>query len=390
MPPATPVVPRRWDIFCKVVDNFGDAGVAWRLARQLAAEHGLVVTLWLDQLAALARIAPDVDADAAQQRAGGVTVRAWTDPWPVTKPADVVVEAFGCGLPDACLGAMAARDRPPLWFVLEYLSAEAWVERTHGLASPHPRLPLERWFWFPGFTAATGGLLRERGLFAARDAFCAAAPARAALWASLRVPAPSPAEIRVSLFCYPNRVLPALLDAWADGDDPIVCVVPEGVATGALDAWAAGAVPCAGGAPLVRGRLSLHAIPFVGQDDYDRLLWACDVNLVRGEDSIVRAQWAARPFAWQIYPQAERAHLTKLAAFLERYTAGLDPAAANAARRFTGAWNADRDAGAIGPAWREFAAARPRLAAHGAHWAARLAGIPDLASGLVRKAAERV
>ena len=382
--------PRRWDIFCRVVDNFGDAGVSWRLARQLAAEHGIDVTLWLDHVAALARLAPGIAPDAAVQRTHGVTVRHLADPLPAANPADVVVEAFGCGLPEAYLAAMAARARPPTWLVLEYLSAEPWVEEAHGLASPHPRLPLARRFWFPGFTAGTGGLLRERGLFGKRDAFRADVTAQAALWASLGVPDPAPAEIRLSLFCYPNRVLPALLDAWADGEPAIVCLVPAGVATGALDAWAGGSVPHAGGPPLIRGRLRLHSIPFVSQDDYDRLLWACDVNFVRGEDSIVRAQWAARPFAWQIYPQAQRVHLGKLGAFLDRYTAALDPAAAAAVRRFMGAWNADPDAGGIGPAWLEFAAARPHLVAHGPEWAASLAGVPDLAAGLVNAAASGV
>lgn len=381
---------RRWDIFCKVVDNFGDAGVSWRLARQLAALHGVAVTLWLDRLAALARIAPGIDPAAADQRAGAVTVRAWSDPLPAADPADVVVEAFGCGLPEAYVAAMAARPRPPAWFVLEYLSAERWVEQAHGLASPHPRLRLDRRFWFPGFTAATGGLLRERGLLDRRDAFRADLPAQAALWTSLGVPAPAPGEIRLSLFCYPNRVLPALLDAWADGDRPIACLVPEGVAAEALDAWTGGSVPHAGGAAFSRGRLRLHAIPFVGQDDYDRLLWACDVNFVRGEDSIVRAQWAARPFVWQLYPQADAIHVGKLAAFVDRYTAGLEPAAAGAARRLMGAWNADAEDGAIGAAWLEFAAARPQLESHGLKWAAQLAGQPDLAAGLVKAAAAKV
>jgi uncharacterized repeat protein (TIGR03837 family) len=94
-------VPNRWDIFARVVDNFGDAGVSWRLARQLAVEHGRDVVLWLDQLAPLARIAPDVVGDRSTQRAHGVTIRHWTDPFPAAEPADVVVEAFGCGLPDA-------------------------------------------------------------------------------------------------------------------------------------------------------------------------------------------------------------------------------------------------------------------------------------------------
>ena len=98
----------------------------------------------------------------------------------------------------------------------------------------------------------------------------------------------------MSLFCYPNPALPELLDAWAEGDVPVTCMVPEGVAVGALDAWTEGNVPHPG-APLVRGRLALHAIPFLAQDDYDRLLWLSTVNFVRGEDSFVRAQWAGAP-----------------------------------------------------------------------------------------------
>jgi uncharacterized repeat protein (TIGR03837 family) len=389
-PPAMTVALRRWDIFCKVVDNFGDAGVSWRLARQLVAEHGLDVTLWIDRPAALACIAPGVSPDTDVQCACGVTVRRWGEPPAAADPADVVIEAFGCGLPAPYLAAMAARATPPPWFVLEYLSAEPWVDATHGLPSRHPRLRLDRRFWFPGFTAGTAGLLRERDLFRKRDAYRADARAQGTLWTSLGIRDPASADLRVSLFCYPNDALPGLLDAWADGDLAIVCALPEGTAAGALDTWTGGSVPHAGGPPLVRGRLRLHAIPFVSQDEYDRLLWACDINFVRGEDSIVRAQWAAQPFAWHIYPQAEAAHLGKLKAFLDRYSATLDPAAARAVRQFMGAWNADPDAGAIGSAWLEFAAARPNLLRHGAEWATGLASLPDLAGGLVKTAADKV
>ena len=102
----------------------------------------------------------------------------------------------------------------------------------------------------------------------------------------------------------------------------MTCIVPEGVAAASstLDSGQRAAV----GAPYTRGASTLHAIPFVAQDAYDRLLWACDLNFVRGEDSFVRAQWAARPFVWHIYPQAEDAHLRKLDAFLDRYAAALD------------------------------------------------------------------
>lgn len=394
--------PRRWDIFCKVVDNYGDAGVAWRLARQLAAEHALEVTLWLDELAPLSRIAPGVTRGCARQEVAGVTLCHWVEPFAAGNAgelADVVVEAFGCGLPENYVAAMARRRPPPAWVILEYLSAEAWVDGTHGRASPHPRLPLPRQYWFPGFTADTGGLLRERGLLAARDAFRSDADAQQRFWHSLGFALPDPDEIRVSLFCYPNPMLAALFDGWADGNAPVTCIVPEGVAAGALDQWTGGNVPHAG-APFRRGRLSIRTIPFLSQDDYDRLLWLCACNFVRGEDSFVRAQWAARPFVWHIYPQAEGAHWRKLDAFLDRYAAGLDRPAAGALTRFWRTWNGagdarppdagPPDAGPIGASWLEFAAARPHLQRHADAWAAALASGPDLATGLVRWAMNQV
>ena len=380
----------RWDVFGKVVDNYGDAGVCWRLARQLVAEHEIAVTLWIDELAPLARIAPGVDAAATVQAVAGVELRRWREPFAETpRPGDVVIEAFGCGLPDAYVAAMTRCAHPPRWFVLEYLSAEDWVEGTHGLASPHPRLPLDRRFWFPGFTAATGGLLRERGLIAARDAFRRDDAARRALWARMGVPPPERDETRVSLFCYPNAPVAALCDAWADGDAAVTCLVPAGVAAGALDRWAGGRLPHPGEA-MVRGRLTVRAIPFVAQDEYDRLLWACDVNFVRGEDSFVRAQWAGRPFVWHIYPQDEAAHRLKLDAFLARYLTGLDDTAAAGVRRFWRAWNADPDAGEIAAAWVAFAQARPELANHGERWTGTLAALPDLAGGLVKASRKRL
>jgi uncharacterized repeat protein (TIGR03837 family) len=379
----------RWDLFCKVVDNFGDAGVSWRLARQLVAEHALDVTLWLDDPAALARMAPGVDPARDVQTAAGVTLRRWREPFPRVEPADVVVEAFGCALPERYLAAMTARDTPPAWILLEYLSAETWVEGAHGIESHHPMLPLKRRFFFPGFVANTGGLLRERGLLGTRDAFRRDVAGQHSLWSSLGVPPPADGETRISLFCYPNAALPALLDAWADGESPVSCLVPEGVAAGALDAWTRGNVPHPGH-PFQCGRLALYGIPFVAQDDYDRLLWASDVNFVRGEDSFVRAQWAGRPFAWHIYAQAEGAHWRKLEAFLDRYAEGLDAATEAAVRRFWRACNGAVDGGSIAEAWLEFAAVRPHVAFHGDAWAARLAALPELASALVTAVQVRV
>jgi len=378
----------RWDVFCRVVDNFGDAGVSWRLARQLTHEHGIAVTLWIDDVASLARIVPEVRADVADQAASGIRVRLLSTITPnVFTLPDVVVEAFGCGLPQAYLDAMTERSRPPVWIVLEYLSAEPWIDTSHALPSRHPKLALTRWFWFPGFTTKTGGLLREAGLLEARDAFRADAAARTRMWESLGV-VPGRDALTVSLFCYANAALPALLECWAEGDERITVIAPQGIAHADLDRFSGGRVPHAG-APLVRGRLTLAVVPFVDQDAFDRRLWASDFNVVRGEDSFLRAQWAGQPYLWHIYPQEGDAHLTKMDAFLTRAEANLPEAPRAAQRAFWYAWNT-QDPEATAEAWPAYRESMPTLSVLSRAWARALVRRTDLASGLVKYCESRL
>lgn len=335
-------MPVRCDIFCAVIDNLGDAGVCWRLARQLATEFCWRVRLFIDAPALVARLAPG-------QRC--VEVRPWADASAGVEAADVVLEAFACPLPPRYVGAMAARPRPPVWINLEYLSAEAWVAGCHGLPSPQPGLP--KFFFFPGFVPGTGGLLREK---------------------NLAVPPPEPTfdgPLEISLFCYDNPQLPALLAAWRDGDRPIVCHVCAGLARPQVERWLGGPLPAA------VGHLTLAALPFLPQTDYDALLARCHLNFVRGEDSFVRAQWAERPFVWQAYPQAEGAQRVKLDAFLARYLEKVG-VGGTAAGDFFRAWNG---AGALD--WPAFAQALPALAAHAPVWARRIRAHGDLATNLV-------
>ena len=378
----------RWNLVCRVVDNYGDAGVAWRLARQLADEHRQSVTLWIDDVASLARLVPEIDADAPKPRAQGVDIRLGPSPGDAAvAEADVVVEAFGGGLPAPAVAAMAAAARPPVWIVLEYLSAEAWVDGAHGRASPHPATGSPRWVFFPGFTAATGGLLRERDLIARREAFRADPRRRAATLARLGVARADTARVAL-VFVYPGIPPASLFDAWADAASPTIALVPPGVAVEAVDAWTGGLVP-ATGRSVTRGALTIAAVPFVAQREFDEVLWACDFALVRGEDSFVRAQWAALPFAWQAYAQEANAHLAKVDAFLARYLVGADPALAGATRAFWQALNT-ADAKALATTWPAFEAALPGLEEHARGWASRLAAARDLAAQLVEFVEDRL
>ena len=371
----------RWDIFCKVVDNFGDIGVAWRLARMLATEHGFDVRLWVDDRTALARIWPGISLENEPQRVDGVNVRSWTDPFPEVEPGDVVIETFQCAIPEPFLSAMATKPVRPCWINLDYLSAESWISGCHRLPSPHPRLPLTKYFYFPGFDDTTGGLLRERGLRAERKAFLCDAEVLERLWARHGLAPPRAAELRVSLFCYAGAPIADLFDAWAAGSTVITGLVPEGDA--AERARSALRSNVAGEQCIERGPARLQFIPFTDQCDFDRLLWSCDINFVRGEDSFVRAQWAQRPFVWNIYPQDENAHWIKLHAFLDRFGNGLDVQTASAIRHLWRAWNGMVRPAELGRAWQDFLSHRKPIADHTVRWAEGLFRHKELTAGLV-------
>jgi len=337
---------RQWDIFCRVIDNHGDLGVCWRLACQLAV-RGQRVRLWIDDAAALRWMAPSGHE--------GVRVIDWLDAAALQAavaqpPPDVLVEAFGCE-PAPELIARFAETPGKAWINLEYLSAEPYVERLHGLPSPVFRGPgagLTKRFFYPGFTPATGGLLRETDLVARQAGF------DRARWLSERQIPWQAGERLVSLFCYEPPALAALLAQLAHGPEHTRLLVTAGRAAQTVRALL--------GAEEARGALSISYLPYLTQPDFDHLLWACDLNFVRGEDSLVRGLWAGAPLVWQIYPQDDDAHHVKLGAWLDWL--GAPPSL----RLFHHAWNGFGD-GPLPPLemkgpWRETARnARERLLA---------------------------
>ncbi|MFT4243163.1 MAG: elongation factor P maturation arginine rhamnosyltransferase EarP [Acidovorax sp.] len=308
----------RWDLFCRVIDNYGDIGVCWRLAADLGA-RGHTVRLWVDDASALAWMAP--------RGAPGVQVLAWPEHAPTDGPPDVLVEAFGCDIaPEfiaACAYHSSARGQKPVWINLEYLSAESYVERCHRLPSPiqsGPAAGWTRWFFYPGFTPATGGLLREPDLMARREAFDRDA------WRAATAPGADRDARWISLFCYEPPALPQLLAQCQER--PTQLLVTPGRATAAVQSQI--------GPQRLFSKYEQLSISYLQprpQPAFDEMLWASDLNLVRGEDSLVRALWAGQALVWHIYPQDDGAHHAKLHAFLDWL--GAPPSL----RRFHTAWN---------------------------------------------------
>jgi uncharacterized repeat protein (TIGR03837 family) len=309
----------RWDIFCHVIDNYGDIGVCWRLARGLA-ERSQSVRLFVDDPGVLSWMAPEGCA--------GVTVQRGYPAGSAYEPGDVVIAAFGCTLDPGLIAAIAAAParggRAVPWINLEYLSAEPYAARSHGLVSPvhgGAAAGLHKWFFFPGFTADTGGLLREPDLMARRQAFDRGRwlAGQGIAWAG---------ETVISLFCYEPALLERWLAALAQGA-PALLLVTHGRAAAAVRR-AQAALPAGWNA---RGRLGIRFLPALSQREFDHLLWSADCNFVRGEDSLVRALWAGAALVWQAYPQDDEAHHAKIDAFLDWL-----PAPASL-RRFTRFWN---------------------------------------------------
>ena len=328
----------QWDIFCKVIDNFGDIGVCWRLASDLGT-RGQKVRLWIDDSSALGWMAPGGSK--------GVQVLPWhaarsLDLSAVERdPPDVLVEAFGCEVaPEfiaTCAGidwAAGQKGLKPCWINLEYLSAENYVERCHAMPSPvhgGPAAGWTKWFFYPGFTRLTGGLLREPDLAARQAGFDRRA------WLAgqgIALDNKRPEKL-VSLFCYEPPALEDFLNQLANHGlqgQPVRLLVTAGRAAHAVKVLF-GDQNALQPNQYLREMLSISYLDLLTQQDFDHLLWACDLNLVRGEDSLVRALWAGQPLIWQIYPQADNVHLGKLEAFLDVINAP------PSLRRFHTAWN---------------------------------------------------
>jgi uncharacterized repeat protein (TIGR03837 family) len=282
-----PSEPLSIDLFCRVIDNLGDIGVCWRLARRLDA-LGSRLRLVVDDLSAFSRIEPRIDAALQQQALGRIVVCQWPSVDMAWQAADVVIEAFACDMPQAALQAMRRRHHAGhrvVWINLEYLSAEDWVTKCHGLPSPQGA-GLVRHFFFPGFGPRTGGLLGDFK--------------PGSTW-PLEQPRPRSKELRVSLFCYPNAPIPELLQGLSRLGRPVCVFAP-------LSIEAPEQLP---------DRLCWQSYNWLDQAGFDTLLAHCDLNLVRGEDSFVRAQRAGRPMLWQAYPQAQQAHVDKLHAWVD-------------------------------------------------------------------------
>jgi hypothetical protein len=345
----------RFDLFCRVIDNYGDAGVCWRLARRLVS-IGHPVRLFIDDMA---RLEPLLPAESQEGAWPGIEVLDFNTP--TAACGDVVIEAFACDLPPAHVQTMVERlaaGHAVVWFNLEYLSAEAWVESHHGLPSPQATSRLNKTFFFPGFTARTGGLLHGD----------CALPVRVS-WL------PRSEKRQLFAFGYADMQWDAIFNGLAAPAHAwqIATQITEIVEAAA------------------RAGIAATLQPWVDQEQFDRCLAEHDMVIVRGEDSFVRAQLLGIPLLWQIYRQSEDYHLVKLDAWLDLYLAGLDSETAGLIRAAHALVNARKQTAETGKTlWKPLMQRLPQWQMHASAWAQRLRKGPELALQLVEYSAGKL
>jgi uncharacterized repeat protein (TIGR03837 family) len=220
--------------------------------------------------------------------------------------------------------------------------------------------------------------LREAGLIERRHRFEQDPAAQQAFLAQWGI-YPQPGAQMISLFAYEHAGLGSWLDSLAQDAQATHLLVPEGRIIGDVERWL-GVQGLRAGALHVCDNLTIQVLPFVRQEHYDLLLWCCDFNVVRGEDSFVRAQWAGRRFIWHIYEQDDDAHWAKLDAFLELYLAGLSEGAGQALTQVWRAWNAGQD---MTQSWNTLQHYRQELAEYAERWCLEQALQDDLTTALV-------
>lgn len=368
-------------ILCKVVDNFGDIGFVYRLAKNLVQLNPQrEIRIAVDNLAAFNKIESKVDPALAEQvlevacadylqnqegagKAGNegkpksagrlrifdatnaaVCAREWTK-----KPARVILECFQCGRPDwleeilfptkndgktktAEASGDCSQGQGPRALIIniDYLTAEDYAEEFHCLKSG-TRSPLVRKVNFmPGFTAKTGGLILDaaatNNCLQAKD--CAGQvgivgktlTAGAAETASKPKNAPATENGFITKTAGPQ----ILMFSYPKDFAPIIRAILR---------WnKAAQVNLAQGAGkesfLAANKnclqeqkavgLFVRELPFLSQEEWDKNLYAQDILFVRGEDSLSRACLSGKPFVWQAYLQDDNYQLVKVRALLER------------------------------------------------------------------------
>ena len=281
------------DIFCQVIDNYGDVGVAYRLAREFKRVYpNKKLRFVINKTEELNLIRKSED----------IEIILYKDISKIENSADLIIESFGCEIPKKYMHKALKNSK--LIINLEYFSAEKWVDDFH-LQESFLGGNLKKYFFIPGLSEKSGGILldnefleRKKKVEANKEYYLK------------KFGIKEKYDLIGSVFSYEKNFGSLIEELKKLGKKIILLMLSEKTQKNFIKYFDNG---------NNYDKIKFVKLPFFSYDKYEELLALCDFNLVRGEDSFVRALLLGKPFLWHIYPQDENTHIKKLESFLEKY-----------------------------------------------------------------------
>lgn len=304
------------DIFCEIIDNFGDIGVVYRISKELKKIFQNVririVLNRLEEFKAINKKVKDVD----YQEIDGlicVTEKYVKENMESFGVSDVFIEAFGCNVPEEYV--KAAKENSKLWINLEYLSGEKWIEDFHLCESLIDSKTLKKIFFMPGFSEKSGGVIIDSG-FLERMKF--GKENRDEVFKKYFKDFDLKDKFIGTVFSY-EKNFENLLETLKNYEKETVLLLMGEKTQKSFSEILKKNLTEDYGNIVKYGKITMIYSDFFSQEEYEEIISASDFNFTRGEDSFVRGIILGKPFMWHIYLQEEKAHMDKIKAFTERF-----------------------------------------------------------------------
>lgn len=305
------------DIFCEIIDNYGDIGVVYRTAKELQKIFPeSKIRAFLNRLDEFKKINSQV-IDLPSQNIDGIeyiTFDYLRDNANKLLTAQVIIEAFGCQIPEEYIEI--AYDNSELLINLEYLSAEDWIEDFHLQSSPLGRGKLKKVFFMPGFTEKSGGVIADSNYLERIQRVLE----NKEFYEKKYLSDIEDRENKIvgTLFSYEKNFTPLLEDLKKLDKDVVILAMGEKTQDSLRKILKNFSIEDFRNS-LKYGKIEIKFLNFLNQEEYEELINIVDFNFVRGEDSFIRAVLTGKPYMWHIYCQEEYAHMDKIEGFLDKY-----------------------------------------------------------------------
>ena len=305
------------DIFCEIIDNYGDIGVVYRTAKELQKIFPeSKIRVFLNKLDEFKKINSQV-LDLPSQNIDGIeyiTFDYLRDNANELLTAQVIIEAFGCQIPKEYIEI--AYDNSELLINLEYLSAEDWIEDFHLQSSPLGRGKLKKVFFMPGFTEKSGGVIADSNYLERIQRVLE----NKEFYEKKYLSDIEDRENKIigTLFSYEKNFTPLLEDLKKLDKDVVILAMGEKTQDSLRKILKNFSIEDFRNS-LKYGKIEIRFLNFLNQEEYEELINIVDFNFVRGEDSFIRAVLTGKPYMWHIYCQEEYAHMDKIEGFLDKY-----------------------------------------------------------------------